>query len=770
MKSKNSFVTSLLVCASLTSAIAPLSLMSSSAFAVEAVKTKAVKTDAAGKKSEDTPTPEEVKKGAVKSPYKGCESFVMVEADAFKKNSDYWSQYPAPPTCDPAIVSCTRKVQLIPNTSFVKAFNGQPGVNLASKKSAVDFLAEVASKSIADLEKEKIPKLEKRRDCFKNGGSNCAEEISKFKSALVRDIPNFRLAIGNLLENSSKVAGTAVVTDNSKQLIDRKLSEAEKGFLVPSNMAPMTDAEFAAVEKNLNNVLAPAWKANQAATEAKIAELKLAGNKAEEERSNAKTHNLQSKAMQEALTAERTKNQEIYTKLLTANSALGYIGNANASNEEIAKGLGKMITDANDHLKDLKTALDKKDAKLDPSKMDSNLLQFAGHSRTIESIIAAENKEQKPSSCAVATAVASELTSVKTRDGALFGTGMVIASALPFGLGALAGKVLTGVVWAERIGTIVGRTVALENLAGGIGYDYLDYSEKGETARNAKVGTVTIKDGSEAVEGQQGSIVMAPLNFMGTGALWGAATGVAGGIGAKIAMSTILKDGRNGSGGAGKALADKLGKQIIAAEAGDKGAATAALKAAADKEKELFGHELSATEQSALDAVAKKNVLGDASKPNIEAIAGYKTATAGMKPDEVKAYAANVQEIAGGLKADLGNAERREAVGAALPKLASELKPADAKAILNDPQYGPEALTGLSGLTARMKSYVGDKTARFKQAWTELATKAKMTKEQIANWRGPCGCTGMCPRPGVAANESPWDMASGGHYEVCAAH
>jgi hypothetical protein len=438
-------------------------------------------------------------------------------------------------------------------------------------------------------------------------------------------------------------------------------------------------------------------------------------------------------------------------------------------NKEFSAKLDLAIKDAEAAMTQMKEAGNSVSST--PGAITDKRMGFAAHTQTIEEMLAAEGTG---ASCAVANATLNELATIRTKDGAIVG-GLTAVTSIGFGIagglvarGAAAGVAASGS--AAVGGNLLGALAFMTGAAGGIYQDFHEMSEADDSARNARVGLVKPEDANKELAGRASTVLLGALNFQGAGTAIGGLVG-AGSVLTKYAIAKTVKDSAKGGGGAMKNSATKAVEQLSAAQAGDKAAGEAVLKAAAAEEAKLFGHAPTAAEKAPIEEVLKKGLAGTPENPDTAIVEAYAANVRALEGKAEADYLKSVSTVTAGLKpaSELGDAARQRAVAEAVVN-SGEANPQATIAILNDKKnWNDVAVNGRTAIEKEMKKFKGTVKEKFAAAWESLRVKAGLAKEKPEVVAKRCDCGGFGCSVGVRAqNEAPWNIGEPS-FVACAA-
>jgi hypothetical protein len=770
MKTKHSFSSSL---SYLINSLLSVSLIGGPSLSLAAGEVVRSTPNAAAVKSEkadDVPTPEEIKMGAVKSPYKACKGVVIVERSPRPTGStrgggrttaqqewdakkEFWEKFGPGKGCDAQKVDCTRKVQFIPDTHFYKTFDGRaPQDNFTSKESANDFLARVAAASALKAQ-TRIDDLKKEKACLESGKGDCMKAYLARMEVLKTKAAEFRLQVARYSEISdSFLSKSGTMPNNPGILVARDFEKAKDSMVVPAGMPDLTTAERAGLIKEMKTFLDRAFKENEDEIEKGIKERKFS-TKAEEDRyrSVVLAKGRDTRWIKPQMDAQREKALASYLKLLADYPELGYVNAADLNVKSLPAKLALAIKDAEESLESMKEGA-KAVVIGSPGEVHKKRLAFAAHSQTIEDMLA---KEGDGHSCAVANATLNELATVRTKEGLVVGGISVAAMALT---GVIGSRVVGAAASAGLIteagvavgGKVVGGIAFLAGAVPGVGESYQSVQEINDQVRDARVGIVKPEEAQKALDGKAATEVMSLLNFQGSGHYLAAGAGLISGAYAKFLVSKSLKDAAKAGGGgaAGKAAADALIADIAKAGAGDKAAAASVAKVVAAEEKRLLGT-VAAADRAPLEKVIESGLVGTAENPDPATLKKVVSVFESLQGPNKADYPKEVVALRKAVPKSADPA-REVAVNSAIADVAGVVPLSRAKEVLADQGFDVPAITGWAAVVAKMRDFKGTIEQRFLKAWEYLRVKAGLAKEKVDDLLGRCRCGKICPLPAVA--------------------
>lgn len=724
-----------------------------------------------------------LKRGAQKSPFEACKGVMLVEDDAYKKNKAFWEKYSS---------DCKDKatVQTMPSTGMFKSFSGKLGDNLSGMLTANAFLSKVGDRAVKDLT-QGINDLKNLKNCANDPSYaretkvNCSKMKEDFLSRIRAEGPAFRKSLAYLTHYDSGKEMGAFLRKDHKFYMNSDLRVAMPGVVVASGQGGLKGAELAEVNSSVKGAYDKAIAEYSQVVEDRIAERKLQGEEAERERKRLLEEKNVLHFVSGKMSELKGAKHAEYLRAISRAPQLAYLSSESPSEGDYKKALDKMISDAEQSLKESKEALESGSLSRESDKMDKNLLRFAGYTAVIEKVLAEENAKREPTSCAVATAVLNELSSVKGQAGV---TAMVGLITLPMGVGAFGARgvaLLTGGKVALSSTAAVATATAM-GIAGGSLLTAHDMKVAETSERNFKTGLTKYEDAKDDINGGVVAAVTSPLNLIGAKAVIGGVAGLAGwatarGVSAVRATNRSMKE---------------LEQLVKAAKAGDQNAIAEIAKIEKEGARQLLGGRDAIKEEDELvNLMGQKGLLGSDKSPDVALVREIGDATKDMSAADRKAFALalkNTFEKLNALPKNATAAQKKEfeerarlaaKVGLGFARNGQKDVTQVAK-LLNDKGWSKDSLAGVDKVLSQGRASYQSK---LKAGLTPEAARSESTLDAISELkfgkpyaalddaaksevRPMCECVGMC-----AVSAHSWldgtrlgFPAEGNRYEVCA--
>lgn len=787
-------------------------------------KSAAVKTPALDATGKPKLTPEEMAMGATQCPYPACSGQLMVEASNYQKHQDYWKAREK--SCDPKVASCNLKVQVVADSGMFASRDVVAGKNVSAVAPIGVFLDSVRVEAAHEMAGS-IKRYDQIYDkCLsgKTKPAECEPALKDVNTRLTQQLPAYRNAIATMYVPINTDIEKVLATGDVSILINEKFQKRRMMVTDYPKMEALSKDELAAAKKELEAVLEQGKKDAEKITQEGMKRYQKPGLELELKKflSETSVKERLMGAVHGAFNQMRGKKMIAMNEAIMKAPELRYVGTANASDAVLAAGLRTMIADSKGSLARINKAPVSKD-KLNDSKVDPELLQYAVYSQLIDKMLAKEIKEGKPSSCAAAMSAYNQLKTDEGRTAALKGLALAGGTILA----AFAGPEVLGAIGVGTgTATAASSTLAFSiGLIGGGAMTLDDVKRAENMAQDNRSGLVTADDAKAAKTEASIGVALSPLDFMGGGAALGTLAGAGAvalskskgaivGAAARAAEATSNQTlSRWGASAVANqelkvAAASAARVKELAAEA-EKAQAKAAAKTASEADKkaaleasakveqagdkavrEFLGREFDQADKDAFERMAKAGFLGKNGKPDKRVVNAYKEKTKLMSASERKQYSeelqimASVAEEKAAAKAAAKTAvdpERNVSageLGATVGGMGFAKPQLEAVGTIMNPASGwpKESLDGARAVVEQMKKMMGTaktKTKetvestgeRFKQAYAKLSGKKVDDPEVLAG----CKCFGMCPVK-VGENESIDLPTSEPRFMACVAH